>query len=76
MDTIIFFYGGGGDGGGVVHMQVDATVWNNKCHSSLKLFLYTLLSFTLLPHSHSLTFNQLPSLTHSQRTLSQLSYSL
>lgn len=54
----------------VVHMQVDATVWSNKCHSSLKLVLSTLLSFSLLPHSHSLTFNQhsAGSLTHSNFT--------
>lgn len=54
----------------VVHMQVDATVWSNKCHSSLKLVLSTLLSFSLLPHSHSLTFNQhsAGSLTHSNLT--------
>lgn len=51
-------------------MQVDATVWSNKCHSSLKLVLSTLLSFSLLPHSHSLTFNQhsAGSLTHSNFT--------
>lgn len=51
-------------------MKVDATVWNNKCHSSLKLVLSTLLSFSLLPHSHSLTFNQhsAGSLTHSNFT--------
>lgn len=53
-------------------MQVDATVWSNKCHndSSLKLVLSTLLSFSLLPHSHSLTYNQhsAGSLTHSNLT--------
>lgn len=51
-------------------MQVDATVWSNKCHSSLKLVLSTLLSFSLLPHSHSFTFNQHSSgsLTHSNFT--------
>lgn len=50
-------------------------VWNNKCHSSLKLFLSTLLSFSLT----SLTFShfQPTSFSHSlsQRTLGRLSYS-
>lgn len=51
--------------GGFVHKQVDATVCNKKCYPSLKLSMSTFLSFTPYPHSPSLTFNQLPSLSHS-----------
>lgn len=57
--------GGGWGEGGFVHKQVDATVCNKKCYPSLKLSMSTFLSFTPYPHSPSLTFNQLPSLSHS-----------
>lgn len=55
----------GGGKGGFVHKQVDVTVCNKKCYPSLKLSMSTFLSFTPYPHSPSLTFNQLPSLSHS-----------